>query len=84
MAKTKVIKESQLHQTDTGSAAVQISLLSKRIKKLSVHLKKNTKDDHSRRGLLKMVAHRKKLIKYLKNSDEEAVKKLAQKFDFKI
>ena len=82
--KNKVIKESQKNKKDTGSASVQISLLSERIKKLSLHLKKNHSDNHSRRGLLKMVAKRKKLITYLKRTDEKVLNKLAKKYEFKI
>lgn len=82
--KNRVIKGGQIHKEDTGSASVQISLLSERIKRLSLHLKQNKQDNHSRRGLLKMVAHRKKLIGYLKKTDEKKLKALAEKYKFKI
>lgn len=82
--KQQVLNASQKHNDDTGSAEVQIALLSVRINKLSEHLKINKKDIHSRRGLLKMVAHRKKLIKYLRNSDEKKLIQLAQKYNFKV
>jgi small subunit ribosomal protein S15 len=72
--KAKVIKEAQIHALDTGSAAVQISILSKRIEELAAHLKKNNKDNHSRRGLLAMVAGRQAHMKYLmKKSPKEAL-----------
>ncbi len=82
-AKTRIIKASQAHKKDTGSAGVQISLLSSKINKLSLHLKVNQKDNHSRRGLLKMVAQRKKLVNYLKKNDEKLLNKLAKKYNFK-
>ena len=63
--KTKIVKEVQVHETDTGSPEVQIAILSKRIDELASHLKKNPKDNHSRRGLLQMVADRKAHMKYL-------------------
>ena len=81
--KQKLIKANRTHKTDTGSASVQISILSERINRLSLHLKKNKGDNHSRRGLLKMVAHRKKLISYLKRTNEELLLKLAAKYKFK-
>ncbi|MBD3299934.1 MAG: 30S ribosomal protein S15 [Candidatus Moranbacteria bacterium] len=83
-AKQKVITTSKLHKEDSGSAQVQVSLLSVRIQKLTEHLKKNKKDNHSRRGLLKLVAHRKKLIRYLKNTDSKMLEKLADKYKFKV
>ncbi len=63
--KAKVIKEVAVHDTDTGSTEVQIAVLSKRIEELALHLKKNPKDNHSRRGLLGMVADRRTHLKYL-------------------
>ncbi len=68
--KTKIINETQGHDKDTGSADVQISLLSKEIKKLLGHLKEHPKDNHSRRGLLKMVVKRRRLLNYLQNKDK--------------
>ncbi len=70
--KTKIIKETRAHDTDTGSAKVQVGLINRRIEELSGHLKKNPKDNHSRRGLLKMVSKRRKLEK---NIGAEAAKK---------
>lgn len=63
--KTKIIKEVAVHATDTGSTEVQIAVISKRIEELALHLKKNPKDNHSRRGLLGMVADRRTHLKYL-------------------
>lgn len=72
--KQTVIKKVQVHEKDTGSSAVQIALLSEQIDALSKHLKKNAKDNHSRRGLLKMVAERRTHQKYL---DKVSAKKAA-------
>ena len=63
--KQLIIKKSRRHDKDTGSSGVQVSLLSERIEELTKHLKKNPKDEHSRRGLLKMVAQRRSHQKYL-------------------
>ena len=63
--KAKVIKEVAVHDTDTGSTEVQVAVLTKRIDELASHLKKNPKDNHSRRGLLGMVADRRTHLKYL-------------------
>ena len=76
--KAKLIHKIQLHKNDTGSSQVQIALLTEKIKALSRHLKKHPKDNHSRRGLLKMVAKRKKLVEYLKRKNEAAYKSLAK------
>lgn len=81
--KAKITKEFQVHKTDTGSANVQIALLTGEIKKLSSHLKKHSKDDHSRRGLLKMVSKRKKLLSYLNKEDEKSYNKLIKKLKLK-
>jgi small subunit ribosomal protein S15 len=70
--KEDIIKKHKIHDTDTGSPEVQIALLSEEIKNLLEHLKKHSKDIHSKRGLLKMVSKRKKLLKYLQ---EENVKR---------
>ena len=79
--KQNVIKEHGKHESDTGSDEVQIGLLSKKIKLLAAHLKKNPKDVHSRRGLLIMVGKRRRLLTVLKREDEkrhaQIVKKLA-------
>ena len=81
--KKKIIKKSALHEKDTGSAAVQVSLLTERISRLSDHLKKNQKDKHSRRGLLKMVVRRRKMLDYLKNTSEEVYAKVSKELGLK-
>jgi small subunit ribosomal protein S15 len=70
-AKKKVISTYAKHEKDTGSAQVQIAILTKRINELTEHLKEHKKDNHSRRGLLLMVGKRRKLLNYLKNSKPE-------------
>ena len=67
--KAKVIKEVRKHDTDTGSPEVQIAVISKRIEELALHLKKHKKDNHSRRGLLQLVANRQSHMKYLQKKD---------------
>jgi small subunit ribosomal protein S15 len=68
--KQNIIKKSQLHDKDTGSPEVQIAILSKKIDELASHLKDHKKDNHSRRGLIKMVADRRKHLKYLEKTDK--------------
>ncbi len=68
MIETQEIKDLQLHEKDTGSADVQVALLTQRINHLTEHLKTNKKDHSSRRGLLKMVAKRRSLLDYLKRT----------------
>lgn len=65
------LKDYQVHDKDTGSAAYQAALLTQRIQHLTIHLNANTKDFSSRRGLLKMVSQRRKLLDYLKGESEE-------------
>ena len=74
--KANAIKKTRIHDTDTGSPEAQISILTKKIEELASHLKENHKDKHSRRGLLQMVADRRKHLKYLKNKDEKRYTKL--------
>lgn len=69
--KTAVIQENRTHENDTGSPEVQIAILTKRINDLTEHLKEHKKDHHSRRGLLKMVGHRRNLLNYLMKKDIE-------------
>ena len=69
--KQAIIKEYATHEGDTGSPEVQIAVLTKRINDLNAHLKNNMKDHHSRRGLLKMVGHRRNLLAYLQKNDIE-------------
>jgi small subunit ribosomal protein S15 len=68
-AKAKTIEDFKLHEGDTGSADVQIALLTRRINHLTEHLQKNKKDHSSRRGLLMMVGERRRLLDYLHNTD---------------
>lgn len=68
--KTAAVEAHRMHAKDTGSSEVQISLLTKRITSLTDHFKANKKDHHSRRGLLRMVSRRRKLLDYLRRRDE--------------
>jgi len=70
--KKKVIAKFSKHPKDTGSAEVQVAILTKRIEELTDHLKEHKKDNHSRRGLLLMVGKRRRLLNYLKNSKPES------------
>lgn len=74
--KTSVIEKFRTHESDTGSAEVQIALLSARINELNEHLLTHKKDHHSRRGLLKMVGRRRNLLNYLKERDLEKYRAL--------
>ena len=81
--KSKIVKDVQIHDTDTGSPEVQIAILTKRIDELANHLKKNTKDNHSRRGLLQMVADRKTQMKYLEKKSVKRYNALTKKLGLK-
>lgn len=70
-AKTELISKYKVHKTDTGSPEVQVAILSQRISELTEHFKTHQKDHHSRRGLLSMVARRRKLLNYLKDRSPE-------------
>ena len=74
--KGNLITEFQIHGTDTGSAPVQVAILTERINLLTEHFKVHRKDHHSRRGLLKMVGQRRKLLEYLKTTDQSEYKKV--------
>ena len=74
--KAEVIAGHRQHESDTGSAQVQIAILTERINGLTEHLKTHSKDHHSRRGLLKMVGRRRWLLKYLQNVDLDAYREL--------
>lgn len=78
--KEKIVGDYKTHGSDTGSSQVQIALLSQRINELTEHFKVHSKDNHSRRGLLKMVSRRRKLLDYLRSRDvseyHEIIKKL--------
>ena len=77
--KTAVIEANRTHPTDTGSPEVQIAILTARIQELTEHLKVHKKDHHSRRGLLKMVALRRKLLDYVKREDLAQYQSLIQR-----
>jgi len=83
-AKEKIIKSYQIHKGDTGSSEVQIAILTKEIEELSNHLKKHHHDFSSRRGLLKKISQRRKLIKYLQKENEASLMKIAKKLKLKI
>mgnify|MGYP001570478506 CR=1 FL=1 len=74
--KTELIESFRKHGSDTGSPEVQIALLSERIGYLTEHFKTHMKDHHSRRGLLQMVSRRRRLLEYLKRSDESCYRKV--------
>jgi len=77
--KTQVIHENRIHDTDTGSPEVQIAILTVRIGELTEHLKIHKKDNHSRRGLLKMVGQRRNLLDYLQKKDIERYRAIITK-----
>lgn len=81
--KENAIKNTQRHDKDTGSPEAQVSLLTRQIEELSKHLRKHKKDFHSRRGLLQMVADRRKHLKYLQKKDEKAYDALIKKLGLK-
>ena len=78
-AKTKTIESFKLHEKDTGSADVQIALLTERINHLTGHLQTNKKDHSSRRGLLMMVGQRRRLLDYLHNTDVDRYQQITKK-----
>lgn len=77
--KQEVIKSFEIHEGDTGSPEVQIALLSERINSLSSHFKTHKFDHHSRRGLLKMVGHRRRLLEYVKKKDVGRYKSIIER-----
>ncbi len=81
--KSSIIDTYKTHDGDTGSIYVQIALLTERINHLNEHLAVNKNDNHSRRGLLKMVGRRKGLLDYLKNQDIAAYRELIQKLNLR-
>ncbi|HXX32299.1 MAG TPA: 30S ribosomal protein S15 [Myxococcaceae bacterium] len=76
--KAELVAQFRTHDTDTGSPEVQVALLSERINQLTDHFKTHKKDHHSRRGLLKLVGQRRRLLDYLKNKDTTRYKKLIE------
>lgn len=81
--KAKIIQDSKVHERDTGSAQVQIALLTERINSLSEHFRVHKKDHHSRQGLLHLVNQRRKLLDYLKKKDREEYEKLIKKLNLR-
>ena len=81
--KSNIVKKHKLHEKDTGSSGVQIAILTEQIKELTAHLKKHPKDNHSRRGLLRMVSKRKRLLDYLKTEDEKRYNKTVKELGLK-
>ena len=77
--RAKVVKEHQIHEKDTASPQVQVALMTARLNYLNQHFKENKKDNHSRRGLMKLVGKRRSLLNYLHTNDNEAYKKLIAK-----
>lgn len=81
--KQKIIGKHKMHEKDTGSSEVQIAIFTEQIGQLTKHLKKHPKDNHSRRGLLKMVVKRKKFMDYLKDENEKRYNSVVRKLGLK-
>ncbi len=81
--KKKLIEDFKLHSTDTGSSQIQIALLSERIGSLGEHLKQHKKDHNSRRGLLKLVGKRRRLLEYLKNNSPRKYEEVLDKLNLR-
>ena len=81
--KQEIIKEHAIHEGDTGSPEVQIAVLTARFQYLTEHLKEHKKDHHSRRGLLKMVGHRRRLLGYLYKTDIERYRAIITKLNLR-
>ena len=79
--KNNIIKSTRIHDGDTGSPEVQVAILSERIGKLSDHLKKHKKDNHSRRGLLQLVNKRRRLLSFLKKKSDDRYTALLEKLE---
>jgi small subunit ribosomal protein S15 len=77
-AKQTTIEEHRHHESDTGSTEVQVALLTERLKQLSSHFETHKKDHHSRRGLLRIVSQRRRLLDYLKRKDDDRYRQLIQ------
>lgn len=82
-SKQLIINDFRLHENDTGSPEVQIALLSKRISYLTEHFKTHKRDHHSRRGLLKLVSQRRRLLDYLKSSNKERYEKAIERLEIR-
>ncbi len=81
--KSNIVSEHQAHEKDTGSASVQVAMISRQIAELATHLKKHPKDNHSRRGLLQMVSKRRRLLDYLKKREPKSYERMLKKLDLK-
>ena len=81
--KSRIVSEYRKHEKDTGSAEVQIAMITRQIDDLARHLKKNPKDNHSRHGLLKMVSHRRRLLSYLMKKEPSTHSKVVKKLELK-
>lgn len=81
--KADVVAGFRLHETDTGSARVQIALLTHRINDLTGHFRTHAKDHHGRRGLLKMVGRRRRLLDYVRRNDVEAYRRILEELDLR-
>ncbi|KPV39834.1 30S ribosomal protein S15 [Alicyclobacillus ferrooxydans] len=76
--KKQIVEKFQLHETDTGSPEVQVAILTERITQLTEHFRVHKKDHHSRRGLYKMIGHRRNLLNYIRNKDVNRYRELIQ------
>lgn len=81
--KKEIVKGFRVHDKDTGSPSVQIALLTERINSLSGHFKAHKRDHHSRRGLLRMVSVRRRLLEYLKRTDQKEYQGILKKLDLR-
>ena len=81
--KAQIVTDFQRAKSDTGSPEVQVALITARIAYLTEHFKDNVKDHHSRRGLLRLVSRRRKLLDYLKRSNDESYRALIQRLDIR-
>lgn len=81
--KAQIVTDYQRAKSDTGSPEVQVALMTARIKYLTEHFKENAKDHHSRRGLLRLVSRRRKLLDYLKSKDDAAYRNLIQRLEIR-
>lgn len=82
-SKQQLIEKYRLHQSDTGSPEVQIAILTERINYLTEHLKEHKKDHHSRRGLLKMVGQRRRLLNYVKDKNIDRYRSIIEKLNLR-
>lgn len=81
--KDNIIKKFQTHKGDTGSPEVQIAILSEEMERVSEHLRTHRKDNHSRRGLLKMVGNRRRLLRFLRDEDKKRHEKILERLKLK-